>query len=144
MVRIGIDIGKVIIGGVGEADTSFFTDDYLTTPAVQDSFISISLINTQHEVWLLSKCGEKVQNRTLEWLEDRKFFEITGIPRERVLFCRKRPQKAGIAQAHDFSVFIDDREDIIESMKGVVKRPILFTSWQDTFTQLKDAKLLPW
>lgn len=144
MAVIGIDIGNVIIGGVGAEDTSFFTDDYLATPEIKNAFESITLLNSQHDVWLLSKCGEKVQARTLEWLKDRRFFDITGVDPEKVLFCRKRPQKAGIAKDHEFSVFIDDREDIIQSMEGTVQLPILFTSWQETLVQLKDARIIPW
>lgn len=146
-IIIGVDIGKVLIGGEesGMPDTSFFTGNHLATPEVKDAITSLAQLNAEHEVWLLSKCGPNTQQKTLEWLEDRDFYALTGIPAERVLFCRKRPQKAPIAAEHGFKVFIDDREDIIQSMKDVLPFPILFTSWEKTMrelTVLKKRRLL--
>lgn len=127
-VRIGIDIGNVIIGGGGE-DTSFFGDNFLRTPEIKDAFVSIAKLSEEYDVWLLSKCGQTVQDKTLAWFKDRNFFALTGVNPEQVLFCRQRNQKAGIAQNLGLRAFIDDREDIIDSMKGAVDQPILFTSW---------------
>lgn len=133
--RIGIDIGNVIIGGGGD-DTSFFSDGFLNTPEIEDAFSCVGWLNTYYEVWLLSKCGQATEEKTLLWLEDRSFHELTGVPAERILFCRKRPQKAPIAVEHEFKVFIDDREDIINSMKDALPFPILFTSWEQTMQEI--------
>lgn len=128
-LTVGIDIGNVIIGGDGPEDTSFFSDNFLRTPMIKDAFDSIATIASTSDVWLISKCGEKVQAKTLAWLEDRDFFAITGVNPEQVIFCKTRPEKAGIAERLGLDVFIDDRTDIIDSMKGIVAQPILFTSW---------------
>lgn len=137
---VGIDIGNVIIGGAGSEDTSFFTDGFLATPEIKDAIKSIAALNREYKVWLLSKCGAATQAKTLLWLEDRDFHNITGIPSERVLFCRKRPEKAPIAAELGFKVFIDDREDIIQSMKDVLPFPILFTSWEKTMREMSLLK----
>jgi hypothetical protein len=42
-----------------------------------------------------------------------------------------------MAQALELDIFVDDREDIIESMQGIVKHPILFTSWEQTNAELE-------
>lgn len=143
--RVGVDLGNVVIGGgaaqTGETregdsaaieDTSFFGDNYLKTPMVTDAFEAVAELSKNFDVWIISKCGLKVQEKSLNWLEHYNFFEITGVQREQVIFCRKRNEKAGIAQSLNLVAFIDDREDIIESMQGVVEQPILFTSWKET------------
>jgi hypothetical protein len=42
-----------------------------------------------------------------------------------------------MAQALELDIFIDDRQDIIDSMDGIVEYPILFTSWEQTNTELE-------
>lgn len=130
-VRIGIDIGNVIFGGGGE-DTSFFGDNFLNTPKIEGSFQAVSELAEKFDVWLISKCGQKVQDKTLLWFDHHDFFESTGVNSEQVIFCRKRNEKAGIAAELGIQAFIDDREDIINSMKGIVPTPVLFSSWQET------------
>lgn len=137
-VRIGIDIGKVIIGGASELpDTSFFSDNFLATPPVSEAFESIQLLANTFDIWLISKCGQKIQERSLVWLESYEFFESTGVKPEQVVFCRQRKEKAPIAQSLELRVFIDDRVDIISSMEGMVEHPILFTSWAETLEIIK-------
>lgn len=134
-MRIGIDIGNVIIGGGGE-DT-FFTDNFLDTPEMEGAFWGIrGLWQAQHELHIISKCGKATEKKSLVWLE---VFGITGllVPLHRTHFVRKRDLKAPMAQALELQVFIDDREDIIESMQGVVAYPILFTSWEQTNKELE-------
>lgn len=132
-VRIGIDIGKVIIGGAADQpDTSFFSDNFLATPPIHESFESIQWLAKEFDVWIISKCGQKIQDRSLVWLEAYKFFEITGVNPEQVIFCRQRKEKAPIAESLGLRVFIDDRVDIISSMENVVEHPVLFTSWEET------------
>jgi hypothetical protein len=143
-VRIGIDIGKVIIGGAAEQpDTSFFSDNFLETPPVPKAFESIQLLAKDFDVWLISKCGQKIQDRSMAWLKTYKFFELTGVKSEQVIFCRQRKEKAPIAASLELRVFIDDRVDIISSMEEIVDFPILFCSWEETLETMKhlDFKL---
>lgn len=137
---VGVDLGNVVIGGGTTSpetnpeaeDTSFFGDNFLKTPRIPGSFEAVAELAKKFDVWIISKCGQKVQDKSLAWLEHHNFFEITGVKREQVIFCRKRNEKAGIAQSLGLFAFIDDREDIIESMQGVVAKPLLFTSWEET------------
>lgn len=135
-MKIGIDIGNVIIGGGGD-DTQFFGPDYIETPMVKGArkFIR-ELALEDHELHIVSKCGEKVEIKTLDWLDYWSFHML--IPAHRIHFVRKRHLKAPMAQALELDIFIDDRQDIIDTMEGVVKFPILFTSWEETNKQLKE------
>lgn len=137
-MRIGIDIGNVIIGGGGE-DT-FFTEEFLDTPEMEGAWQSIRrLWEGGHELHIISKCGKTTERRSLVWLD---VFGISGlIPLHRTHFVRKRNLKAPMAQALELEVFIDDREDIIETLQGVVAYPILFTSWEQTNKELE--RILP-
>lgn len=128
-MKIGIDIGNVIIGGGGE-DT-FFTEDFLHTPEVYGAYDSIGdLKDGGHEIHLISKCGTSVEYKSMAWLSIKRFFGV--VIEHRVHFVRKRHLKAPMALALELDIFIDDREDIIESMEGIVAHPILFRSWEQT------------
>jgi hypothetical protein len=136
-MKIGIDIGNVIIGGGGE-DT-FFTEKFLETPEVVGAKSSIgSLWAGGHEVHLISKCGEKVETKSLDWLEFHAFTPSYVLLYHRIHFVRKRHLKAPMAQALELDIFIDDRQDIIDSMEGVVPHRILFTSWEQTNKELEE------
>jgi hypothetical protein len=133
-VRIGIDIGGVIIGGGGE-DTSFFSDNYLKTPEIEDAFKSIlQLRDLGHDLHIISKCGPVVEEKSLDWLNTYMYLEL--VKERNIHFVRKRHLKAPMAQALELDVFIDDRQDIIDSMHGIVKHPILFESWKKTMQEL--------
>lgn len=141
-MNIGIDIGGVIIGGSGEADTSFFTDNYLDTPAVPGTYDALRVLwGEKHELHIISKCWHAVEKKSLTWL-DVMGYDLF-IPLHRTHFVRERHLKAPMAQALQLDVFIDDRADIIDSMHGIVAHPILFTSWEDTLEELKTIGALP-
>ena len=138
-MRIGIDIGNVIIAG-GGTDTQFFTDNFLATREVQGAVAVIrALMMDGHELHIVSKCGPVVEKKSLLWLDQHSVEQ--WIPLHRTHFVRKRPLKAPMAQALELDIFIDDMEDVIESMVGIVKYPILFTSWDQTVRELE--RILP-
>ena len=134
-MKIGIDIGRVIIGGGGD-DTQFFTDDYLKTPEVSEAFGSIQSLRDDHELHIISKCGVVVERKSLVWLEKYRFDYL--IHTHRTHFVRKRHLKAPMAQALELDIFIDDRQDIIDSMEGIVAHRILFTSWEQANKELQE------
>lgn len=134
-MKIGIDIGNVIIGGGGE-DT-FFTDKFLDTPEVEDAFKSIrELVEDGHRIYLISKCSAVVQSKTMEWLKFYEFFPRTGVlgfP----YFVYHRLDKAPVARALELDLFIDDRDDIIVSMHQL-RYAILFKSWAETMQEIRE------
>src|ERR1700761_8788128 len=92
--RLGVDVGRVIIAGDGP-DTSFVggtEDDALRAPAIAGAFDALAHLRVRFagRVWLVSKCGKRVEGRTRTWLAHHHFFEITGLDPGNLLFCRTR------------------------------------------------------
>jgi hypothetical protein len=128
--RLGVDIGRVIIHGDGP-DTSFIggsETDALKVPAIRGAFEALARLNTRFDgrVWLVSKCGPRIQARTRAWLGEHRFFESTGIAADHLHFCRERPDKATICRTLRITCFVDDRVDVLEAMRGIVPHRFLF------------------
>jgi hypothetical protein len=133
-LRLGVDIGRVIIDGSsppsGE-DTAFFEggiEDLLRTPAVAGALETIPSLVEQFagRVWLVSRCAERTEPRTLAWLEHHDFYDRTGIPADHVRFCRARSDKAIHCRELAITDFVDDRLDVLNALRGVVARRYLF------------------
>ncbi|GAA2194073.1 hypothetical protein GCM10009848_56610 [Micromonospora lupini] len=124
MRRLGVDIGGVLIEPADDdADTSFFGAHYLRTPMVDGAFDALAALGpTFDEVHLVSKCGESTERRTREWLAHHDFAARTGIPAERLHFCRTRPAKAPIAQRLGLTHFVDDRLEVLGYLDSVPHR----------------------
>lgn len=129
--RLGIDIGKVIIDSDKNdgTDTSFMSDNFLRTTAVPDAFDAIQRLVTRFgrdHVYIVSKCGTRVQEKSLAWFKDKRFFEQTEVNPNNVRFCRQRNEKAGICRGLDITHFVDDRAEILTSMQGIVTHRYVF------------------
>jgi len=134
MKRLGIDIGRVLIAPDPEeagADTSFIggsLDAALATPPYEGMFDTVpDLVEAfAGQVWLVSKAGPRVQEKTRHWLRHHRFFERTGIAPDHLRFCLERPQKALHCRELVLTHFIDDRPDVLEHLGGVVPHRYLF------------------
>ncbi len=134
--RIGIDIGRVIIGGGCEAagqtaDTNFFGHDdqaALNTPGIPGAFEAIAeLVDAfDQRAWLVSKCGPKIQRRSMLWLDHHGFWAATGLCRTNVRFCLERRDKAQHATKLGLTHFVDDRWDVHTHLSGLVEHLYLF------------------
>ncbi len=138
--RLGVDIGRVIIAGDGP-DTSFIggsDEQAMRAPAVEGALEALARLTALFEgrVWLVSKCGPKVEARSRLWLARHRFFEITGIDAGNLRFCRQRPEKAPICAKLGITCFIDDRIDVLACMAGIVPTRLLFGAWE---TQTPDV-----
>jgi hypothetical protein len=124
--RLGLDVGGVIIDRVNDAeDTSFFGNRYLETTAVPGVFAALRTLADARfggEVYLVSKCGRRVQERTLEWLAHHDFYAATSISPEQVHFCRKRADKAGVCSELGITHFVDDRLEVLSYLHHVPHR----------------------
>src|SRR5689334_13909762 len=113
---LGIDVGKVIIGPVdehGRADTQFLSgtpEQALETPPAPHALESIARLADAFErrVWLVSKCGPRVQAKTRRWLDHHGFWSATGVPDGQIRFCLERPQKALHCLELGITHFVDD------------------------------------
>ncbi len=123
---LGIDIGGVIIDRVNDkTDTSFFGTNYLQTTAVPGAIRVIRrLVNERFgdAVYLVSKCGKNVEQKTLHWLAHNNFFELTGVSEDHVRFCRERHEKAGICAEFGITHFVDDRLEVLSHLTMVGTR----------------------
>lgn len=135
---LGLDFGKVIMGAVldGKADTTFLGTSFETAMTTQPSDGAIEAVSTlvdafEGKVWIVSKCGESVQRKTLGWLSRWRFYETTGLPKGNVHFCRERHEKAPICERLGITHFVDDRLDVLEPMVGIVPNLFLFGEQRD-------------
>ncbi|MEM7010963.1 MAG: hypothetical protein AAF585_05710 [Verrucomicrobiota bacterium] len=131
--RLGLDFGKVIMGAVinGKADTSFLGtsfEDAMKSPATEGAVEAVAELvdRFEGEVWIVSKCGPSVENKTKGWLKHHDFYGQTGLQRKNLRFCRKRPDKAPICKQLRITHFVDDRADVLQHMIGVVPNLFLF------------------
>jgi hypothetical protein len=125
-----VDIGRVIIHGDGP-DTSFIgcsDEESLRAPAMAGALPALARLTRAYDghVWLVSKCGAGVQKRTRAWLAHHSFYKVTGIREENLRFCKTRPEKAPICEKLGITCFIDDRLDILDSMRGKVPALLWF------------------
>ncbi|AKU98979.1 hypothetical protein AKJ09_05643 [Labilithrix luteola] len=129
--RLGVDIGRVIIHGDGP-DTSFIQarDDEtaMRAPAVDGAIDALARLTLRFDgaVWLVSKCGPRIEGLSRRWLAHHGFFERTGISPAQLRFCRERREKAGICLKLGVTMFVDDRLDVLLPMAGVVEHRFLF------------------
>jgi hypothetical protein len=132
--RLGVDFGRVIHGGAaesGEADTVFLdgdTEEAMRSPATAGMFETLPGLVERFDgrVWIISKCGERIQRRTLEWLDRHDFYRRTGIASGNVRFCRKRADKAVHCAELGISHMVDDRLSVHTALRGLVPYLYLF------------------
>jgi hypothetical protein len=132
--RLGVDIGRVIIDGSAHPtgdDTAFFTGDeaaMLATPEVPGAIETIARLVRLFEgqVWLISKCGARVQARTERWLAAHDFFRKTGMCSENIRFCRKRADKRDHCVELGLTHFVDDHPEVHEAIHGTVTHQYFF------------------
>jgi hypothetical protein len=131
--RLGIDIGRVIIDGAGAVggDTAFFNGTetvMLATPEMADAVATIARLVDRFDgrVWLVSKCGPRVQDRTLRWLDGHDFYRRTGLARDHVRFCRRRADKRAHCAQLALTHFVDDHPEVHAAIRGSVTHQYFF------------------
>jgi hypothetical protein len=141
--RIGVDIGRVITSASTDGNISIFNElTYLDAPEVAGAVetmrdLIVPSFGTEN-TFLISKCGEKIQKRTTEWLQHVNFFGRTGVSSDNVRYCLKRPEKALIAAKLGLTHFIDDRPDVLAAMRDE-DMPTKMLFLPDSFRQANEA-----
>lgn len=77
-------------------------------------------------VWIFSKAGERMQTRTLAWLQTVDFYARTRLDRNHVRFCHEREEKESICRELKISHFVDDRIHVMQILRDAVARLYLF------------------
>jgi hypothetical protein len=124
----------VIQGGPGPdgaPDTSFLgsgLDDAVSSPATPGALEVIPRLVALFErrVWIISKCAENTQRKTLAWLDHNDFYTRTGVPHGNVRFCRERTEKVVQCRQLGITHMVDDRLDVHRAIRGVVPHLYLF------------------
>jgi hypothetical protein len=132
--RLGVDFGRVIQGGAlpsGDEDTAFLRgglEEALRSPATDGALEVLAELVHRFDgrAWVISKCGDRVQRRTLAWLDHHDFYTRTGISRRNVRFCRQRADKAIHCAKLGITHMIDDRLDVHRALRGLVPYLYLF------------------
>ncbi|MCP2338807.1 hypothetical protein [Actinomadura rupiterrae] len=132
--RLGVDFGRVIQGGPlapGGEDTAFLGGtlrDALASPPNEGAFEALEELVGLFggRVWIISKCGERVERKTRAWLDHHRVAGRTGLPRTQIRFCRKRAEKAVHCAELGITHMIDDRWGVHRALEGVVSYRYLF------------------
>lgn len=131
--RLGIDIGRVIISPVDVSgrDTQFLNGsetEAMQTPPSPGAFEAIRELSDAcaGNVWIVSKCGPKIEARSRRWLLHHDFYARAGVDPARLCFCRARKDKAVHAAKLRLTHFIDDRVDVLGHLTGLVRHRYLF------------------
>ncbi|WP_433683478.1 hypothetical protein [Nocardia sp. CA-119907] len=132
--RLGVDFGRVIQGAAlphRGADTVFLSggiEEALATPPTDGAFDVLGRLVERFDgrVWVISKCGPRVQERTLQWLDHQGFYQRTGVSRDSVRFCRKRADKAIHCAELGITHMIDDRLEVHLALRDLVPHLYLF------------------
>ena len=147
--RLGIDFGRVIMGAAdsdGHADTTFLSGGEaraMETAAEAGAFETIRDLcrHLDGGVWIVSKCGPRIERRTRRWLDHHCFFGRTGVPRDNLRFCRERRDKKIHCRELGITHFIDDRMDVLTHLRGLV--PNLYWFGADTQTRPSPNWVIP-
>ncbi len=77
-------------------------------------------------MWLVSKCGPRVQARTLRWLAGHDFHRRSGVPHDHVRFCRARADKRAHCRDLALTHFVDDHPEVHAAIRGTVAHQYFF------------------
>ena len=142
--RLGVDFGGVITASGAKGQDTFFDVDYLNTPSNIGCFEVLGGLNKtkfENGIWVISKASSaEIQSKTRHWLEHNRFFEATGVTRDRLLFTAKRAGKLVVAQSLGVTHFVDDTPDVLENMLGHI--PHLYLLSHDEETTSMDITVL--
>jgi hypothetical protein len=131
---LGIDFGRVIQGAPGPdgaVDTNFLGSslaEAIRSPATPGALEVLPTVIAEFggRAWIISKCGENTQRKTLAWLDHHNFYHRTGLPQNNIRFCRQRADKAIHCRELGITHMIDDRLDVHRAIREIVPHRYLF------------------
>lgn len=126
-LNIGIDLGRTIKGPTAEKYSEPF----------ENAFEVISKLTKIYNVYIVSRVNSEQRDRGIKWLEEKDFYNVTGVKKENVYFCFDRRDKAVFAAGLKLDYFIDDRPGCLIPMeKRIIK--ILFNPSQFDLEKYKE------
>ncbi|MDX6743483.1 hypothetical protein [Actinocorallia sp. A-T 12471] len=126
--RLGVDLGRVVVGANRNADGRVFLDDPRRMPLIEGAFEVLPRIVERFngQAWVISRISEEGEPLSLAWLEHYDFYGVTGIARSRIRYCRLREEKALHCAELGITHMIDDRLDVHRAIRDVVPNRYLF------------------
>ena len=117
---LGVDVGGVIIGRTTTTGQAELADrNAAEVPGALDALRLLVDRGFGDAVFVISKCGPRVQAKILRWLKDQRFHEVTGVKPNHVRFCLERREKLQICSELGITHFIDDRLDVLMNLRQV-------------------------
>lgn len=122
---IAVDVGGVLCD---DWDTLDSEGNREFAPPIDGAFEGVRrLIELfDGEVYISSKAGPRIQERTRSWLDHYRFFQVTGFNPGYVHFVSKREEKVDLSLNLGITHQIDDRVDVLDLLWGNVKNLYLF------------------
>lgn len=127
-MNIGYDLGRTIKGPTKEQ----YNDE------MPGAFDVISKLTKKfNNSYIVSRVNSEQRERAINWLNNKNFYNITGIPENNIYYCFDRRDKALFIKALDIRVFIDDRPNVLSPMGDDVLK-ILFNPYAGDLEEYKD------
>ena len=123
---LGVDFGYVLIDMWSKENQDIWhSSDYLHAAPVLHAVPSLRKLSQSRfgqRIYIVSKATPEAEPKTLAWLEYHRVFELLGIHRDHLYFCRERHEKAPICKHLGLTHFIDDRIEGLSHMDSVANR----------------------
>ena len=100
----------------------------LATPEVPGAVAAIArlVIRFNAQVWLVSKCGPRIQARTRRWLDAHDFYRRTRLAPDHLRFCRTRRDKRLHCQDLALTHFVDDDPQVHAAIHDTIDHQYFF------------------
>lgn len=121
---LALDFGGVVVDR--HSPVSFFSDSFLDASEVAGCFDALRRLSERYELHVVSCCGERVQERSLQWLAYHRFYERCSVAPEHVHFVRQRQEKVAVCEELSAVAFVDDRLEVLGYLSDVVPQRFLF------------------
>ncbi|GAB3664625.1 hypothetical protein GCM10027589_28820 [Actinocorallia lasiicapitis] len=126
--RLGVDLGRVVVGANRDAHGRVFLDDPTEMPLIEGAFDVLPRLVERFNgrAWVISRVSLESECKSLAWLEHHDFYARTGIPRDHIHYCRLRSDKAIHCADLGITHMIDDRMDVHRAIRDIVPHRYLF------------------
>ncbi|WP_157623108.1 hypothetical protein [Terrabacter sp. Root181] len=119
-------MGRVIALDDTDSGISMLTESWRSTSYSPSCLEALYRLNSgmpfENEVFIVSKCGPKVEARTRSWFHNTQFWTRTRIGPDHLFVVRERGDKAAVAERLSLTHFVDDRVGVLLAMSSVPYR----------------------
>lgn len=132
----GVDVSNVILRNLPESLQRFHEQENSCSEEISrhlklipEALLGIQFLTQKvgiGNVWIIAK-AEKKQIQAIRLAFNKlKFYNVTGLKRDQVLFVSERQDKIPVIKCLELEGYVDDRGEIIHSVQNFVKCPLWF------------------